>query len=85
MLFRSGLDTIIFTGGIGENSDVIRGMICDGLEDFGVVLDKQLNKKFNRTEHNISASGSKVEIWLIPTDEEYVIAEDTMKILEPVK
>lgn len=76
-----GLDAVIFTGGIGENSDVIRAMICDGLEELGIVLDRDANIKFNRQEHRISADSSKVDIWLIPTDEEFIIAEDTMEIL----
>ena len=76
-----GLDTVIFTGGIGENSDVMRGMVCEGLEGFGIVLDKQANFQFNRTEHKISAPESKVDIWAIPTNEELVIARDTQRIV----
>jgi acetate kinase len=77
-----GLDTIIFTGGIGENSDVMRAMITDGLEAFGVDLDKTANVELNRKEAKISAPGSRVEIWTIPTNEELMIAEETKRLVE---
>lgn len=76
-----GVDTIIFTGGIGENSDCMRAKICENLEAFGAVLDLDANKTFNRQEHKISAEASKVEIWTIPTNEELVIARDTLKLV----
>ena len=75
-----GLDAIIFTGGIGENSDYMREHILKGLEAFGIKLDKDANRDFNRQEHKISAKDSKVEIWIIPTNEELVIARDAVKI-----
>lgn len=75
-----GLDTVIFTGGIGENSDFMRAKICDGLSEFGIVLDENANVKFNRREHKISAATSKVDIWIIPTNEEYVIARDAQRL-----
>ena len=76
-----GLDTIIFTGGIGENSDIMRELICRGLDGVGIVLDKQANVEHNRTEHEISDKSSKVKIWIIPTNEELVIAQDTFKLV----
>jgi acetate kinase len=77
-----GLDTLIFTGGIGENSDIIRAMTLAGLQSFGIVLDKEKNLSLNRKEANISTADSKVDVWIIPTNEELVIASDTMKLLE---
>ena len=79
-----GLDTIVFTGGIGENSDKMREMICAGLENLGVEMDKNLNIELNRSEGKISKQGSKVEIWIIPTNEELVIAQDTLKLINGV-
>lgn len=76
-----GLDSIIFTGGIGENSDYMRAEICANLEPFGIVLDGSANVEHNRTEHLISTPDSKVKVWIIPTNEELVIARDTMRIL----
>jgi acetate kinase len=77
-----GLDTLIFTGGIGENSDIIRKMTLAGLESFGIVLDKEKNLSLNRKEAKISTEVSRVDVWIIPTNEELVIASDTMKLLE---
>jgi acetate kinase len=67
-----GLDTIVFAGGIGENVPEIRARICDGLEYLGVSLDQERNTK---GEGVISADKSCVEIRIIPTDEEFVIAQ----------
>ena len=74
------LDTIIFTGGIGENSDYMRASICSGLESFGIKLDEGANREFNRREYKISAADSRVDIWIIPTNEELVIARDAVKL-----
>lgn len=76
-----GVDAIIFTGGIGENSDYMREKICGGLEAFGIKLDLEANKKFNRTEHKMSAADSLTEIWAIPTNEEIVIARETIGLI----
>ncbi len=80
-----GLDTIIFTGGVGENSDLMRSLICQGLEAFGIKLDPKANVEHNRTEHCISAEDSKVAIWIIPTNEELVIARDTYHLVQAIK
>ena len=77
-----GLDAIVFTGGIGENSEYCRSLICKNLEAFGIKLDEKANVDFNRTEHKISAPDSQVEIWIIPTNEELVIARDTKRMIE---
>jgi acetate kinase len=76
-----GLDAIIFTGGIGENSPIIRQKSLEGLGAYGVELDETKNIELNRTECKISAEGSKVEIWAIPTNEEIVIARETHALL----
>ncbi len=76
-----GLDAVIFTGGIGENSDIMRAKIINGLESFGIELDESLNAGLNRCEGKISAAGSRVEIWIIPTNEEIVIARESVDLL----
>jgi acetate kinase len=73
-----GLDTIIFTGGIGENVPVIRQRICDGLEFLGIQLEKQLNKK---NEQIISNKQSKVIVRVIPTNEELMMAKMISNLL----
>lgn len=75
-----GLDILIFTGGIGENSDNTRQGVCRDLEFLGISLDYKKNKGF-RSEGIISTSESKVKIIVVPTDEELVIALDTEEIV----
>jgi acetate kinase len=78
----NGLDAIVFTAGIGENDVAIRELVCDNLTYLGVELDKEKNKNFTRgINQEISAEGSKVAVWVIPTDEEYMIALDTERIV----
>lgn len=74
-----GADIIVFTGGIGENDIDTRERICKGLEFAGVELDLEKNSK--RGETIISTEKSKVKIMVVETDEEFVIAKDTMEII----
>ena len=75
-----GLDGIVFTAGIGENSIEVREEILKGLEFLGVKLDKEANKCRGKVQ-KISAPDSKVQVWIIPTNEELVIARDTEDIV----
>ncbi|MEE0996634.1 MAG: acetate kinase [Paludibacteraceae bacterium] len=77
-----GVDVIVFTGGIGENVNVVRDAICDGFECFGIKLDKSANDEAIGVERNISAKDSKVTVLAIPTDEEFMIASDTLDIVK---
>ena len=78
----NGLDALVFTAGIGENDSEVRELVCDNLSYLGIEIDKEKNKNFKRGEKvNISADGSKVQVWIIPTDEEYMIALDTERIV----
>ena len=76
-----GIDAIIFTGGIGENQINIRKKICEDLEWMGVKIDLEKNN-VRSVETKISSDDSKVEVYIIPTDEEMVIARDTKRIVE---
>jgi acetate kinase len=80
-----GVDIIVFTAGIGENSDYIREKTLEGLEFFGVKLDKKKNKGLRGKEADISSPDSKVKILIIPTNEELVIARDTKDIIINLK
>ena len=71
-----GLDYVVFTAGLGENSSTARKQICDGLEFLGVEIDDEKNK-IRGKEAEISKDGSKVKVFVIPTNEELVIARDT--------
>lgn len=72
-----GLDTLVFSGGIGENAPLIRSRICKGFEYLGIEIDEEENKK-NATI--ISTINNKVTVLVIPTDEEIMIARDTRKL-----
>jgi acetate kinase len=73
-----GLDTLVFSAGIGEHAPVIRARICDGLEFLGVVIDHACNQK---NEAVISKEGGRVTVRVIPTDEEREIAASVMALL----
>lgn len=76
-----GIDAIAFTGGIGENSFDLREEVCADMEFLGISLDVKKNEQFNGKEHEISADGSRVSVWIVPTNEELTIARDTMEIV----
>lgn len=77
-----GVDIIVFTGGVGENQQGAREAVCEGLEFMGIKIDKEVNAKIRGAEAIISTSDSKVKVVVIPTDEELMIASDTMNIVE---
>ncbi len=74
-----GVDAIVFTAGLGENSPFMRDKICNGLEFLGTRIDPELNASRGRARE-ISVKRAKVKIFVIPTNEELVIARDTYKI-----
>jgi acetate kinase len=75
-----GIDVLIFTAGIGENSPVMRSMICRNLDFLGIKLDEKVNSEAIGKEKAISSPESQVRVLVIPTDEERVIALDTIEI-----
>jgi acetate kinase len=78
-----GLDAVVFTGGIGENSPLLRKRVCAGLEEFGVRIDAQRNRS-QTGQHRIGkihAPDSRVRILVVPTDEEREIARQTLKLV----
>lgn len=78
----NGIDAIVFTGGIGENNQPIREAVCLGLSGLGVDLDLEQNKKIRGVEGTISTPSSKIKVIVIPTDEEYMIASDTLDLVK---
>lgn len=77
-----GASAIVFTGGVGENAARIRAQICDGLEWMGLSLDADANARTTAgAEGRISRPGSRLEAWVIPTDEELMIARDTARLV----
>ena len=79
-----GLDCLVFTAGVGENSASMRARICEGLEYLGVKIDPEKNT-IRGKEAIISADDSKVTVWVIPTNEELMIAQDTAELVKAAK
>ena len=76
------VDAIVFTAGIGENSAEIRQGACRGLENLGVILDSQKNAAAERNAREIQAEGSPTKVLVIPTDEEFEIADQTIACIQ---
>lgn len=81
----NGLDAVLFTGGIGENSDDLRADVCHNMEYLGIKLDDKANEGLRGKLARISAPDSKVEVWVVPTNEELLIARDTKALVESLK
>ena len=78
----NGLDCLVFTAGIGENTWQVRKAICDNMEFFGIKIDEKKNEQKNDGKiHEITAEGAKVRVLVIPTNEELVIARETKDLL----
>jgi acetate kinase len=78
----SGADAIVFTGGIGENSPAVRAAICEGLSWFGIDLDSERNIAHTTAhEGRISTASSRVSVYVVPTNEELIIARDTLRVV----
>ena len=78
----NGLDAIIFTGGIGENSWEVREGVCTNMDFMGIKIDKELNKTVKGELKKLSTDDSKVEVWVVPTNEELLIARDTLALIQ---
>ena len=77
----NGLDAVVFTAGIGENQWNIREKVCENMSYLGIEIDFDKNRNFTRgIPFDISKDGAKVATWIIPTDEEYMIAIDTQRL-----
>lgn len=85
-----GVDAIIFTGGIGENSEVVRSAVCKNLDSLGIQLDEERNlnhrgsrppENGNQGEGYLQTENSRTQIWVIPTNEEWIVAKRTLRVL----
>jgi acetate kinase len=77
----NGLDVLVFTAGVGENSVLLRHNVCKELTFFGIELDDEQNLTRSSEERRISKSSSKVEVLIIPTNEELMIARETYRLV----
>lgn len=75
------MDVVVFTGGIGENQIDVRRGICKNLSFMGINIDEEKNN-IKGEEKEISDSNSKVKVWVIPTNEELMIAKDCLKLIK---
>lgn len=80
----NGMDVLIFTAGVGENSSLVRERVCKNLTCFGIELDDGQNQLRRKEERRISTSSSKVEVLVIPTNEELMIAREAKKLVEKI-
>ena len=76
-----GAEAIVFTAGIGENNPLLREKVLDGLQNLGIQLDNERNQAGGKGEYVISTDASKTKIWVIPTNEEEVVARETEKFI----
>jgi acetate kinase len=77
-----GLDALVFSGGIGENSVALRAAVCRDAAWLGVRLDAGANAAASRGVRRISATDSKVAVWVVPANEELMIAQHALKLVE---
>ena len=82
MAALGGADAVVFTGGIGENSVQVREEICSGLQALGITLDPVKNLEIRGIEAEISTPASPCKVWVIPTNEELLIARDTVRCIQ---
>ncbi|MCX6906253.1 MAG: acetate kinase [Verrucomicrobia bacterium] len=78
-----GMDVLVFTGGVGENAVLVRAKTCEGLEFLGVELDPARNQAGSRKEALITTDACRAKVFVVPTDEELVIAEETVRLVHP--
>ena len=78
----NGVDVITFTAGVGEKGPISRAGICSHLTFMGVLLDPDKNNSVRDTEKEISSENSRVKVWVVPTNEELMIARETMELVQ---
>ena len=78
----NGLDAIVFTAGIGENSSYIRNLVCTDMDFFGIELNQEKNQIRSKEIREINTSNSRAKVLVVPTDEEYEIANQVYQLLE---
>jgi len=82
MAALNGVDVLVFTGGVGENQVATRERICEGLSFAGIHIDKKINNSSRGKEELLSTEDSAVKVVVVPTDEEFMIASDTVSIIK---
>jgi acetate kinase len=78
-----GIDGIAFAGGIGENSPLTRAAVLAGLDELGIAVDPAANESRTAGERQIGAASARVPVWVIPTNEELIVARQARDLLAP--
>ena len=78
----NGIDVLLFTAGVGENSSALRKAVCDGITFLGIELDEEKNAKRSKDARVISTDASRVKVLVVPTNEELLIARDTYTLVQ---
>ena len=82
----NGVDVIVMTAGMGENDNLIRNGVLTNMQYLGIEIDEKFNLELPRgTQAELSTPSSKVKVWVVPTDEELMIAKDTEKMVKAAK
>ncbi len=76
------VDALVFTGGVGENDSLVRFKICDRMSFLGIGIDPVKNKQSNANPFPVRSTSSRVQIWIIPTNEEFQIASEVIRIIQ---
>ncbi len=76
------VDALVFTAGVGENDEIVRAKALDGLDFLGIDIDEKINNVRNPAPHTIHTADSRVQVWVVPTDEERQIAIETRAVLD---
>jgi acetate kinase len=76
----NGVDAIVFTAGVGENADPVRSMVLENMTWFGIEIDEEINKSIHGKEAELSTENSRVKVFVIPTEEEVMIARDVERL-----
>ncbi|HCY87515.1 MAG TPA: acetate kinase, partial [Desulfobacteraceae bacterium] len=76
------VDALVFTAGVGENDEIVRWKALEGLDFLGIEIDKAVNDVRNPKPHTIHTENSRIQVWVVPTDEERQIAIETRGVLE---
>lgn len=82
LVSMGGADAIVFTGGIGENGKRIRTSICEGLEELGISLDPVKNDSTGQTERRLDTEKNRIQLWVVPTNEELIVARQTVAAVQ---
>ena len=78
----NGLDAIVFTAGVGENDSIVRELVCEDMDYFGITIDKEINNTRSKKIREINAVDAAIKVLVIPTNEELEIAKQSFELIK---